>query len=100
MKPPPLTAKPDSLGRRILEVLRDCPATVEELAVVCWQRWPWQFGLRKYEGQFPDSNRVIACLASYSGPVRRGWVRKIAEKTYEITELGRRILATREPENE
>lgn len=61
---------------------------LEELVVECWARWPEHFGLVGFHQKYPDSNVVICSLSGKYGPVKRGWLRRVAPKTYGLTPLG------------
>jgi hypothetical protein len=68
--------------------------TAEDLVVAAWKRFPRAFGLRGYDGPdgmplYPDSNRVFAETMG-SKPIRqRGYLVKVGEKRYSLTETGR-----------
>lgn len=56
----------------------------EDLVVACWRLHPQDFTLNGYD--HPDSNKVIAALVGCRGVVARGWLLKVAPKTYVIAE--------------
>ena len=68
--------------------------TAEDLVIAAWQRYPRTFGFRGHDGGnglplHPDSNRVFAEIMG-SKPIRkRGYLVKVGEKTYGLTESGR-----------
>lgn len=70
--------------------------SAEDLVVCAWQRFPDTFGLAGYPDEsgslaYPDSNRVFMEIMG-SKPVRkRGFLRKVGTKMYELTESGREI---------
>src|SRR6266566_9360670 len=64
--------------------------TAEDLIVRCWERFPDTFGLQGYYQKFPDSNRVLTNIMGAKGLRGKGWLRKIGEKRYQITEVGKR----------
>lgn len=72
-----------------------------ELVVACWRRWPRAWGLRGFEQQYPDSNKVLAKLWGLDGVVALGWLaRGEHEGKLIVTAKGRRIataLLRREP---
>lgn len=69
---------------------RDTSFTAEDLVVRAWQLAPDQFGLQGHP-QYPDSNRVLTKIMGGDSPVRkRGLLRKIGEKRYQLTDVGRR----------
>lgn len=69
------------------------PFSAEDLVVKAWELFPHTFGLSGYtdddgKPQFPDSNRVFAEVMG-SKPVRkRGLIKKVGTKTYELTTSG------------
>jgi hypothetical protein len=69
--------------------------TAEQLVVTAWQMYPETFGLRGFLDSsqmptYPDSNRVFAEIMG-TKPVRhRGWLEKVGNKTYRLTDAGRR----------
>jgi hypothetical protein len=63
--------------------------TAEDLVVRCWQKFGDTFGLQGYADQFPDSNRVLTNIMGGKGLRGKGWLRKVGEKRYQITEVGR-----------
>lgn len=82
------------------------PFSAEDLVVSAWMLYPRTFGLAGYNGdsgnpRYPDSNRVYAEVMG-SKPIRkRGLVRKVGTKKYEITEAGlesARLLSARKSE--
>jgi hypothetical protein len=68
--------------------------TAEDLVVAAWKRYPRVFGLRGHDDGnglplYPDSNRVFAEIMG-SKPIRkRGYLVKVGEKRYGLTETGR-----------
>ncbi|MCX6633894.1 MAG: hypothetical protein NT090_02175 [Acidobacteria bacterium] len=75
------------------------PFTAEDLVVSAWTAYPDTFGLAGHVDAsgvnlYPDSNRVFAEIMG-SKPIRhRGWLVKVGNKTYRLTEAGReRALA-------
>lgn len=75
--------------------------SAEDLVVAAWQNFPDAFGLAGYK-IYPDSNRVFAEIMG-SKPVRkRGFLVKVGEKKYQLTEAGRefsRALSARSSES-
>lgn len=77
-----------------LEQRGHCPFSAEDLVVSAWQKFPDAFGLAGHRGDkgqlcYPDSNRVFAEIMG-SKPIRkRGLLRKVATKMYQLTEGGR-----------
>jgi hypothetical protein len=67
--------------------------TAEDLVVRCWEKFPDAFGLQGYADRFPDANRVLTNIMGGKGLRGKGWVRKIGEKRYQITEVGRQAAS-------
>jgi hypothetical protein len=70
------------------------PFSAEDLVVAAWKKFPDVFGLAGYrndQGQlrYPNSNRVFAEIMG-SKPIRqRGFLTKVGDKMYQLTEGGR-----------
>jgi hypothetical protein len=70
------------------------PFSAEDLVVSAWQKFPDAFGLAGYRNNdgslaYPDSNRVFAEIMG-SKPIRkRGFLKKVGTKMYQLTEAGR-----------
>jgi hypothetical protein len=79
-----------SLDEEVLLAAADFEAafTAEDLAVAAWRRFPDSFGM---EGrpEYPDSNRVYTKLMGMKGLVGRGWLVKVSEKRYQLSEAGK-----------
>lgn len=63
-----------------------------DLTVATWKRNPNRFGCRGYEAQYPDHKRVmmeIMGTTKKENPIRRGWLEKVRQNTYSLTNLGR-----------
>ena len=64
--------------------------TAEDLVVRAWTRSPDYFGLQGYGEKYPDSNRVLTKIMGTESPLRkRGLLRKVGEKRYQLTDAGR-----------
>ena len=69
------------------------PFSAEDLVVEAWKNYPDVFGLTGYRDNggnlmYPDSNRVFAEIMG-SKPIRkRGYLKKVGKKLYELTESG------------
>ncbi len=69
------------------------PFSAEDLVVSAWQKFPDAFGLAGYRNStsslaYPDSNRVFAEIMG-SKPIRkRGFLKKVGTKMYQLTEAG------------
>jgi len=68
------------------------PFSAEALIVAAWQKYPRTFGLKGYDEQYPDSNKVLASIMGEKGLTRRGWLSKPAQKLYALTQEGRRVV--------
>ena len=71
--------------------------SAEELLVEAWNNDKAAFGLRGYEKDYPDSNNLYTKLMGKSGLVRIGYLKKIGDKTYTITEAGLSIASSLQP---
>jgi len=71
--------------------------TAEKLLIKAWGIDKHTFGLRGYEEEYPDSNILYTKLMGKSGLVRIGYLKKIGEKTYTITEAGLAIASSLKP---
>jgi hypothetical protein len=75
-----------------LEDMGQTPFSAEALIVAAWQKYPRTFGLKGYEEQYPDSNKVLAGIMGEKGLPRRGWMAKVGQKLYSLTRDGRQIV--------
>lgn len=75
-----------------LEEQGHSPFSAEALIVTAWQKYPRTFGLKGYDEQHPDSNKVLASIMGEKGLTRRGWLSKPGQKMYLLTHDGRRIV--------
>jgi len=70
------------------------PFSAEDLVVAAWQKYPDTFGLSGYRSRngsllYPDSNRVYAEIMG-TKPIReRGFLIKVGNKVYQLTQAGR-----------
>jgi len=71
--------------------------TAEELLVKSWELKKHTFGLRGFEEKYPDSNMLYTKLMGKSGLVRAGYLKKVGEKTYTISEAGLSIAGSLKP---
>jgi hypothetical protein len=62
--------------------------TAEDLVIATWKKFPDSFGMEGYSN-YPDSNRVYTKLMGRKGLVGRGWLVKVGEKRYQLSEAGR-----------
>ena len=72
-----------------LESQGHSPFSAEALIVASWQESPRTFGLKGFIEQYPDSNRVLACIMGERGLARRGWLEKKGQKLYSLSRQGR-----------
>ena len=68
--------------------------TAENLAVWSWKEYPTTFGLKGYECDYPDFNKVITNIMGERGLVRRGWLTKLSPKFYCLSVIGRTLGQT------
>ena len=64
------------------------PFTANDLVKAAWEKDPKSFSLLPYP--LPDSNAVLWNLMGERGMVKQGYLELVAEKTYRMTETGRR----------
>ncbi len=67
--------------------------TAEDLVVAAWHTYPDTFGLPGYEdadgrSMYPDSNRVFAEIMGTKPVRQRGYLVKVGNKLYQLTEAG------------
>src|SRR3954451_19662227 len=74
-----------------LEEQGQTPFSAEALIVSAWQKYPKTFGLKGYEENYPDSNKVLSGIMGEKGLPRRGWMIKVGQKLYSLTRDGRQI---------
>lgn len=75
-----------------LEDLGQSPFSAEALIVSAWQKYPRTFGLKGFEEQYPDSNKVLSGIMGEKGLPRRGWMAKVGQKLYSLTRDGRQVV--------
>jgi hypothetical protein len=75
-----------------LEESGQSPFSAEALIVAAWQKYPRTFGLKGYEEQYPDSNKVLAGVMGEKGLPRRGMLAKVGQKLYSLTREGREVV--------
>jgi hypothetical protein len=75
-----------------LEEAGQSPFSAEALIVTSWQKFPRTFGLKGYDEQYPDSNKVLASIMGEKGLARRGWLAKMGQKLYSLTREGRQTV--------
>jgi len=86
----------DKLVRAALNLEREghVPFTAEDLVISAWKAYPDTFGLAGHtdvKGQrlYPDSNRVFAEIMGTKPIRQKGWLTKVGNKLYQLTEAGR-----------
>jgi hypothetical protein len=98
------------LKRQLLLAAVDCSGgdttktfTFEELLVAAWKRDNQSWGLRGFEAQYPDSERIHRELDSRGneskGLVELGWVEKVRARVYQLTLKGLAEVGRNKPEN-
>jgi hypothetical protein len=80
------------LAASLLEEGGQSPFSAEALIVSAWRKYPRTFGLKGFEEQFPDSNKVLAGIMGEKGLPRRGWMVKVGQKLYSLTRDGRQVV--------
>ena len=81
-----------------LEINGRSPFTAEDLVVAAWRAYPDTFGLPGYAGDdgrsiYPDSNRVFAEIMGTKPVRQRGYLVKVGNKLYQLTEAGTHYAA-------
>jgi hypothetical protein len=80
------------LAAQHLEEQGQSPFSAEALIVSAWQKYPRTFGLKGFEEQYPDSNKVLSGIMGEKGLPRRGWMAKVGQKMYSLTRDGRQVV--------
>lgn len=75
-----------------LEEHGQSPFSAEALIVTSWQKYPKTFGLKGYDEQYPDSNKILSSIMGERGLARRGWLAKMGQKLYTLTCEGRQVV--------
>ncbi len=84
-----------SLDEKVLLAAHDLeknlktPFSAEDLVIAAWKKFPDAFGLEGYGDQYPDSNRVFTKIMGDKGLRGRGWLFKVGEKLYQLSEAGK-----------
>ena len=74
--------------------------TAEDLLVEVWKQDQGAFGLRNYEQKYPDSNKLFTKLDGKDGLVRKGLLKKVADRTYSLTPAGMSLATSIQPVDE
>jgi hypothetical protein len=80
------------LAASALEEQGNTPFSAEALIVSAWQKYPRTFGLKGFEEQYPDSNKVLAMIMGEKGLPGRGWMAKVGQKQYALTRDGKHVV--------
>jgi hypothetical protein len=80
------------LAASALEEQGQSPFSAESLIVSAWQKYPHTFGLKGFEEQYPDSNKVLAMIMGEKGLPGRGWMVKVSQKQYALTRDGKQVV--------
>lgn len=76
-----------------LESQGQTPFSAEALIMASWSGNFHTFGLKGFEDQHPDSNRVLSCIMGEKGLARRGWLTKVGQKLYSLSQDGQDEVA-------
>ena len=71
--------------------------TAEDLLVQVWKEDKGAFGLRNYEKNYPDSNKLYTKLDGKDGLVRKELLKKVADRTYTLTAAGLSMAISLKP---
>jgi len=74
--------------------------TAEDLLVEVWKQDKGAFGLRNYEQKYPDSNKLFTKIDGKDGLVRKGLLKKVADRTYSLTPAGMSLAISIRPVDE
>ncbi len=75
-----------------LEDSGQTPFSAEALIVSAWRSYPATFGLKGFEEQYPDSNKVLSGIMGEKGLPNRGWMAKVGMKMYSLTRDGKQVV--------
>ena len=62
--------------------------TAEELSVAAWKQDKLSFGLRNYENDYPDSNKLFKSIDSKGGLVAKGFIIRVGDRTFRLSAGG------------
>jgi hypothetical protein len=74
--------------------------TAEALAVQAWKMDTNAFGLRGFESQYPDSNKLFKSIDSKGGLVAKALIAKVGDRTFRLTAAGVAQASSLQPANE
>jgi len=85
-----------SLDEKVLLAAADFEAafTAEDLVIAAWRKFRDSFSMEGHP-EYPDSNRVYTKLMGKKGLVGKGWLVKVSEKRYQLSEAGKIKAKTR-----
>lgn len=89
-----MSHSPTNAEKVLLATMRLCGGdsgrtfTAEELAVAAWQDDKASFGLRGYENEYPDSNKLFKSIDSKGGLVAKGLIVKVGDRTFQLSAGG------------
>ena len=79
---------------KIAEVLSEWKGQIlraEQITFLAWTKYPDDFGLDGYSGQFPDHHRVYCSLYGRRGLVAKGYLVHIGEKLFRVPKDGETV---------
>ena len=74
--------------------------TAEALSVQAWKMDRNAFGLRGFENQYPDSNKLFKSIDSKGGLVAKALIAKIGDRTFKLTPAGVAQASSLQPADE
>ncbi len=80
------------LAASVLDKRGETPFTAEALIVCSWKGHPLTFGLKGFADQHPDSNKILASIMGEKGLAKKGWLQKVGQKLYILTDDGRDVV--------
>lgn len=93
-----------TLGEKVLLAARKCAEgvidksfTAEALSVQAWKMDRNAFGLRGFESEYPDSNKLFKSIDSKGGLVAKALIVKVGDRTFRLTPAGLARAASLEP---
>jgi len=80
--------------------LTDKSFTAEALSVQAWKMDRNAFGLRGFENEYPDSNKLFKSIDSKGGLVAKALITKVGDRTFKVTAAGLAQAAALQPAEE
>ena len=71
--------------------------SAEQLLIAVWKQDKGAFGLRNFEQDYPDSNKLYTKIDGQDGLVRKGLLKKVADRTYSLTAAGLSLALSLKP---